>query len=81
MREVQDAVSIAASGSVECAHMAVTWLMGRMQQAEGRPLLERAITVASMGLDSSLHMLEVLMDRVLPPTDEGLSLNVKLLIS
>lgn len=66
-------VSIAANGSVDCVHMAVTWLMGRMQQADDwaeQPLVERAVSVASVGLDSALMMSEALMDRVLPPTEE-----------
>lgn len=73
MHEIQNVVSIAANGSVGCAHMAVTWLMGRMQQADDRaeqPLVERAVGMASVGLDSALMMSEALMDRVLPPTEE-----------
>lgn len=73
MHEIQDVVSIAANGSVDCVHMAVTWLMGRIQEADDQadqPLLERAISVASTGLDSALIMSEALMDRMLPPAEE-----------
>ncbi|TMS23560.1 Perilipin-2 [Larimichthys crocea] len=48
----------------------VTWLMGRVQQADDqadRPFVERAISVASTGLDSALNVSEALMDQVLPP--------------
>ncbi|XP_051241065.1 perilipin-2-like [Dicentrarchus labrax] len=73
MHEIQDVVSIAANGTVDCVQHTVTWLMGRTQQGDNQadqPLVERAITVASVGLDSALIMSEVLMDRVLPPTEE-----------
>nr|XP_046273805.1 perilipin-2-like [Scatophagus argus] len=73
MHEIQDAVSVAANGTVDCVQYTVTWLMGRTQQVDdqaGEPLVERAIGVASVGLDSALNMSEALMDRVLPPTEE-----------
>lgn len=73
MNELQELVSVAANGSLDCMHIVVTWLSGRMQQAEDQadqPLVERAISVASMGLDSALVMSESLVDQVLPPTKE-----------
>lgn len=66
-------VSIAANGTMDCVQHTVTWLMGRMQQGDDqadRPLVERAVSVASVGLDSALMLSEALMDRVLPPTEE-----------
>ncbi|XP_035515785.1 perilipin-2-like isoform X2 [Morone saxatilis] len=73
MHEIQDVVSIAANGTVDCVQHTVTWLMAVRQQGDNQadqPLVERVITVASVGLDSALIMSEVLMDRVLPPTEE-----------
>lgn len=73
MNEIQELVSIAANGSLDCMHVLVTWLSGRMQQAQDQadqPIVERAISVASMGLDSALVMSETLVDQVLPPTKE-----------
>ena len=79
MHEIQDVVSIAANGTVDC----VAWLMDMMQQGGDRadqPLVDRAISVACMGLDSALITSEALMDRVLPPTEEdkGAQLNEEL---
>lgn len=67
MHEIQEVVSIAANGSVDCVQLAVARLVS--DQAE-RPLVARAIGVAVMGLDSALSTSEALMDRVLPPTEE-----------
>lgn len=66
-------VSIAANGTVDCVQHTLTWLMGRTQPADDPadlPLLQRALSVASVGLDSALIMSETMMDRVLPPTEE-----------
>lgn len=73
MTEIQEALSSAADGTVGHVQHTVTWLTGRVPRAEdraGQPLVERAIGVASVGLDSALNMSEALMDRVLPPTEE-----------
>lgn len=73
MQEIQEVVSIAANGSVDCVHMAVTRLVGGAQHASDQaeqPLVARAISVVIMGLDSALSMSEALMDQVLPPTEE-----------
>ncbi|XP_041641480.1 perilipin-2-like isoform X2 [Cheilinus undulatus] len=69
MSEIQDVVSIAANGTVDCVQHTLTWLMGRIQQAD-QPLVERAISVAGAGLDSALIMTETLMDHVLPPSEQ-----------
>uniref|UniRef100_UPI0037E8D3AE perilipin-2-like isoform X2 n=1 Tax=Semicossyphus pulcher TaxID=241346 RepID=UPI0037E8D3AE len=71
--EIQDVVSIAANGTVDCVQHTVTWLMGRMEQVyvhADQPLVQRAISVAGVGLDSALIMSETLMDCVLPPSEE-----------
>ncbi|KAI3353169.1 hypothetical protein L3Q82_019716 [Scortum barcoo] len=74
MHEIQDVVSIAANGTVDCVQHTVTWLMGQTQQgddqATDQPLVERVIRVASVGLDSALILSEALIDRVLPPTEQ-----------
>ncbi|XP_070684381.1 perilipin-2-like [Pempheris klunzingeri] len=73
MHKIQAVVSVAANGTVDCAQHTVTWLMGRLHQADDQadlPLVERALSVASVGLDSALIMSEALMDQVLPPTEE-----------
>ncbi|XP_042341432.1 perilipin-2-like [Plectropomus leopardus] len=69
MHEIRDVVSIAATGTRDCVEHTVAWLMGGIQRAD-QSLLERVISVASLGLDSALIMSEALMDRVLPPTEE-----------
>ncbi|XP_058497438.1 perilipin-2-like isoform X2 [Solea solea] len=69
VHEIQDVVSLVANGTKDC----VTWAMERMQHAGdgmNNTLAERAITVASMGLDSALNTAEALVDQVLPPTEE-----------
>ncbi|XP_038569272.1 perilipin-2-like isoform X1 [Micropterus salmoides] len=70
MHEIQAVVNIAASGTMDCVQHTVTWLIGRIQQADDQSLVERTISVASAGLDSTLIMSEALMDRVFPPTEE-----------
>ncbi|XP_070768685.1 perilipin-2-like [Enoplosus armatus] len=77
MHEIQDVVNIAANGTVDCVQHMVTWLMGRIQQVDDQAddqadqsLVERTISMASVGLDSALIMSEALMDRVLLPTEE-----------
>ncbi|XP_044045146.1 perilipin-2-like isoform X2 [Siniperca chuatsi] len=73
MHEIQDVVSIAANGTMDCVQHTVTWLKGRIQQVDDQAdqsLVERTISVASVGLDSALIVSEALMDRVLPPTEE-----------
>lgn len=65
MHEIQALVSIAANGSVVCMHMALTWLMGMMQQSAPQPdgsLVERAVSVRSKGLDLALNLSETLVD-------------------
>lgn len=73
MLEIRDAVNIAAYGTLDCMHHSVVRVIESFQQDDeqsNHAVLERAIKVASMGLDSALSMSEALMDRVLPPTEE-----------
>ncbi|XP_068583553.1 perilipin-2-like isoform X2 [Cebidichthys violaceus] len=73
MHEIQDVVSIAAYGTMDCVEHTVAWVTGGTQQADdqaGQSLVERAITVASVGLDSALIASEALMDRGLPASEE-----------
>ncbi|XP_056228199.1 perilipin-2-like isoform X1 [Seriola aureovittata] len=73
MHEIQDVVSIAVNGTMDCVQHTVTWVMERMQQVDegtNQTLVERAIIVAAVGLDSALSMSEAVMDRVLPPTEQ-----------
>ncbi|XP_049899995.1 perilipin-2-like [Epinephelus moara] len=73
MHEIRGVVSIAANGTVDCVEHTVLWLTGGIQQTEAQAdqsLLERAISVASVGLESALIVSESLMDRMLPPTEE-----------
>lgn len=72
--EIQGVVSGAANGAVDCVQHTVTWVMSRIPQADGdganRSLVQRAISVTALGLDSALTLSEALMDRALPPTEE-----------
>nr|XP_019955899.1 PREDICTED: perilipin-2-like isoform X2 [Paralichthys olivaceus] len=73
MHEIQEVMSIAANGTVDCVQHTVTWVMERMQQAgDGttHTVVERAVSVASEGLDSALSVAEALVDQVLPPNEE-----------
>ncbi|XP_071753124.2 perilipin-2-like [Centroberyx gerrardi] len=82
MLEVKDLASIAGNGTVDCVQHAVTWVTGRMQQATDptrkmadddgvdQSLVKKAISVASLGLDSALSVTEALMDQLLPPSEE-----------
>ncbi|XP_034746084.1 perilipin-2-like isoform X1 [Etheostoma cragini] len=73
MHEIQDVVSVAANGTVDCAAFTVAWLMNRLQQVDNpadQSLVVRAICVAGVGLDSALITSEALLDRVLPSTEE-----------
>uniref|UniRef100_A0A8C6KDG2 Perilipin 1 n=2 Tax=Nothobranchius furzeri TaxID=105023 RepID=A0A8C6KDG2_NOTFU len=69
--EIQDVVSIAASGTIDCVQHTVTWVKGRVLLADdGLSLVDRAIGVAAVGLDSALTLSEALMDHVLPQTED-----------
>lgn len=76
MHEVQDAVGIAANGTMGRVQHTVLWLIERMQQADdgtNQSLVKRAICVASVGLDSVLNVSEALVEQALPPQeDEGM---------
>lgn len=66
MNEIQALVSIAANGSVVCMHMALTWLMGMMQQNVPQPdgsLVERAVSVTSKRLNLAMSLSGALVDR------------------
>ncbi|XP_040892644.1 perilipin-2-like isoform X2 [Toxotes jaculatrix] len=71
--EIQDVVSITANGTKDCVQHTVTWVMERMQPGDDgidSTLVERAISVAIVGLDSALSISEALVDQVLPPSEE-----------
>uniref|UniRef100_A0A1A8N4P5 Perilipin 1 n=1 Tax=Nothobranchius rachovii TaxID=451742 RepID=A0A1A8N4P5_9TELE len=69
--EIQDVVSIAASGTVDRVQHTVTWVKGRVLLVDdGLSLVDRAIGVAAVGLDSALTLSEALMDHVLPQTED-----------
>ncbi|XP_057700218.1 perilipin-2-like isoform X4 [Corythoichthys intestinalis] len=78
--EMQDAVSIAAHGTVDSVQHAVMCIMASAQQPGDRSLMGRAISVSSMGLASALNITEALVDRMLPPLEEeknhGCSLHI-----
>ena len=77
MLEIRDVVNIAANGTLDCVHHTVAWVIERMQQDDeqsNHTVLETAIRVVSVGLDSALSMSEALMDRVLPLTEEEKSM-------
>lgn len=67
MHEIQDVVGIVARGTLDCVQHTVTWVSSRMQD---QSVVDRSISAASVGLYSALSLLEVLMDRALPPTAE-----------
>ncbi|XP_068445462.1 perilipin-2-like [Clinocottus analis] len=73
MHEIQDVVSVAAYGTMGCVEHTVAWVTGSRRQADGQSrqsLVERAVSVASLGLDSTLVTSEALMDRMLPAIEE-----------
>ncbi|XP_042283699.1 perilipin-2-like isoform X1 [Thunnus maccoyii] len=73
MLEIRDVVNIVANGTMECVQHTVAWVIERMQQVDeqaNHAVVERAISVVSVGLDTALNISEALMDRVLPPTEE-----------
>ncbi|XP_015250437.1 PREDICTED: perilipin-2-like isoform X1 [Cyprinodon variegatus] len=63
VNEIQDVACSAASG---------TWMIGRLHQTDGakQSVVERAVGVACVGLDSALTLSEALVDQVLPPSEE-----------
>lgn len=76
MNEIQALVGIAANGSVVCMHMALTWLVGMMQQNVPQPdgsLVERVASVTSRGLNLALSLSEALVDpkRSVSSDDKG----------
>lgn len=70
--EIQDV----ADGPADCVNMGAAWLVVRLQvaQVSAAPLVVRA---AAAGVHSALAMLEALVDRMLPPSedDTGLWIN------
>ncbi|XP_051941010.1 perilipin-2-like isoform X1 [Hippocampus zosterae] len=70
VQEIQDVVSIAAHGTVDCAQHAVTCVMARVQKPEDQSLVGKAVSVSTKGLASALNVSEALVDRMLPPTEE-----------
>ncbi|XP_055365482.1 perilipin-2-like [Betta splendens] len=73
LHELQDAVGVAASGTMGCVQYTVSWVMERMQQADDgtkQSLAKRVISVAGVGLDSALNVSEALVEQVLPPPEE-----------
>lgn len=68
--EIQDVVSIAAHGTVDCAQQAVTCVMARVQKPADQSLVGKAVSVSTRGLASALNVSEALVDRMLPPTEE-----------
>jgi len=71
MHEIQDVVSIAAHGTMGCVEDTVAWVTGGVQKAnEGQSFVERALRVASLGLDAAMVMAEALMDHMIPATEE-----------
>lgn len=77
MAEVQDVVSIAASGSADCVSMGVAWLKVRLEvaQVRGQPLVDGAVAAAAVGLETVLVASEALVDRMLPPTEDDTGLD------
>ncbi|XP_061628291.1 perilipin-2-like isoform X2 [Phyllopteryx taeniolatus] len=63
--EMQDAVTIAAHGTVDCVQHAVTCIVERVQQPDDLSLVGRAVAASSMGLASALNLSEALVDRML----------------
>ncbi|KAK5602157.1 hypothetical protein CRENBAI_016158 [Crenichthys baileyi] len=74
VNEIRDVVYIAAGGTVDSVQHTVTWMISRLHQADNnvgnQSMVERAISVASVGLDSALALSEALVDQVLPPLEE-----------
>ncbi|XP_027872904.1 perilipin-2-like isoform X2 [Xiphophorus couchianus] len=73
VNEIRDVVCLAAGGTVVTVQHTVTWVISRLHQAdnnENQSMVERAISMASMGLDSALTMSEALVDQVLPLPEE-----------
>ncbi|KAF7666251.1 hypothetical protein LDENG_00112640 [Lucifuga dentata] len=82
MLEIQDMVNIAANGTVASVKHSVSWVMDTVQQVIGQgckmaddgvkqSLVGRAMSVASVGMDSALNKSEALMDQILPPTEDN----------
>ncbi|XP_013863337.1 perilipin-2 [Austrofundulus limnaeus] len=75
MGDLQGVVSDAASGAAECVQHTVSWVVSRIPQVEdddgtNQSLVQRAIRVTTLGLDSALTLSETLIDDVFPPTEE-----------
>ncbi|MEQ2282508.1 hypothetical protein AMECASPLE_001439 [Ameca splendens] len=74
VNEIRDVVSIAAGGTGDSVQHTVTWMISRLHQADddvgNQSMVERAVTVASVGLDSALALSEAWVDQVLPPLEE-----------
>ncbi|MED6267848.1 hypothetical protein CHARACLAT_016206 [Characodon lateralis] len=74
VNEIRDVVYIAAGGTVDRVQHTVAWMISRLHQGDddvgNQSMVERAITVASVGLDSALALSEALVDQVLPPLED-----------
>ncbi|XP_007551856.1 perilipin-2-like [Poecilia latipinna] len=74
VNRIRAVVGIAAGGTVVTVQHTVTWVISRLNQVdniENQSMVERAISMASMGLDSALTVSEALVDQVLPLPEEG----------
>ncbi|KAM4603575.1 perilipin-2-like [Polymixia lowei] len=75
MLEVKDVVSIVGNGIMDCVQHTITIVIGKTTRKMtdynmvNPSLVERAINVAGLGLDSALNLSEALMDLVLPQAD------------
>lgn len=74
---VQDVVNMAVNGTMDCVQYTVARLVEGMQQVNDtdQSLVEMALSVAVVGLDSALNVSEALVDSVLPPTKEEQSMH------
>ncbi|KAK7929233.1 hypothetical protein WMY93_005628 [Mugilogobius chulae] len=73
MHEVKELMNAIATGTKGCVEHTVEQTVNKVLHTgdHSSPFIERAITVATAGLDHALSMSEALLDSMLPPAAEG----------
>lgn len=71
MHEMEAGMSTAANGTMDCVRQAVTWVTSTVNDGSNHSVVETVLNATTVGLDTTLSLSEALVDKVLPPSQEG----------